>query len=364
MRRDAVITVPQLFGMLFISRMVVNITYNPYMSSNGDLTDHLLSAVISYFLTFLLLIPVYLLYRKRKDMTLADYSYFLFGNYAVGIILLYVAYYLLVSCSTLSLFNTFVSNVMDPKIPIWGLSIAVMVTACYGAWKGIEALARASGIILILICISLLFLICALIPEVETTNFTPLLYDGPQNMLTGVCFMISRTSCISVMAMLLPFVKGSVKKGILAWNTSTYLMIFLILFTIIGSLGQFLKTQVFPIYAAASIAEIGMFKRLDALFLGIWTTGLFAKMALFLYLVSLCIHRIWGAVAARWSILISGAIVVIGSVMLTESRGVAQIVYDWRVLLPITLLVILVIPVVLLITDHIKNRKKRGESLA
>ena len=61
-----------------------------------------------------------------------------------------------------------------------------------------------------------------------------------------------------------------------------------------------------------------MFKRLDALFLGIWTTGLFAKMALFLYLVSLCIHRIWGAVAARWSILISGAIVVIGSVMLTE----------------------------------------------
>ena len=78
MRRNAVITVPQLFGMLFISRMVVNITYNPYMSSNGDLTDHLLSAVISYFLTFLLLIPVYLLYRKRKDMTVADYSYFLF----------------------------------------------------------------------------------------------------------------------------------------------------------------------------------------------------------------------------------------------------------------------------------------------
>ena len=129
MRRNAVITVPQLFGMLFISRMVVNITYNPYMSSNGDLTDHLLSAVISYFLTFLLLIPVYLLYRKRKDMTVADYSYFLFGNYAVGIILLYAAYYLLVSCSTLSLFNTFVSNVMDPKVPIWGLSIAVMVTA-------------------------------------------------------------------------------------------------------------------------------------------------------------------------------------------------------------------------------------------
>lgn len=364
MRRDSVITVPQLFGMLFISRMVVNITYNPYMSSNGDLTDHLLSAVLSYFLTFLLLIPVYLLYRRRKDMTLADYSYFLFGNYAVGIIFIYAAYYLLVSCCTLSLFNTFVSNVMDPKVPVWALSVAVMITACYGAWKGIEALTRASGIILVIICISMIFLVCALLPEIEMTNFTPLLYDGPKNTVTGVCFMISRSSCISVLAMLLPFVKGSVKKGIVVWNTSIYLVIFLMLFIIIGSLGDFLKTQVFPIYAAASIAEIGMFKRLDALFLGIWTTGLFAKMALFLYLISLCVQRIWGAIAARWSIAVSGAIVVIGSVLLSESRALAQVVYDWRILLPITLLVILVIPVFLLITDWVKNRKKGEKSLA
>lgn len=364
MRKDSVITVPQLFGMLFISRMVVNITYNPYMSSNGDLTDHLLSAILSYFLTFLLVIPVYLLYRRRKEMTLADYSYFLFGNYAAGVILIYVVYYLLVSCYTLSLFDTFITNVMSPKVPIWALSIAVIITACYGAWKGIEALARASGIILVIICISMIFLACALLPEVETVNFTPFLYDGPKNMITGVCFMISRTSCISVLAMLLPFVKGSVKKGILAWNTSVHFVIFLMLFIIIGSLGDYLKTQVFPIYAATSIAEIGMFKRLDALFLGIWTTGLFAKMALFLYLISLCIQRIWGRKAGRWSIAVGGAVVVIGSVVLSESRALSQIIYDWRVLLPITLLVSLVIPIILLIIDSIKRRTGREESHA
>ena len=51
MSKNSVITVPQLFGMLFISRMIVNITYNPYMASTGDVIDHLLSAGIAYLLT-------------------------------------------------------------------------------------------------------------------------------------------------------------------------------------------------------------------------------------------------------------------------------------------------------------------------
>ena len=168
----------------------------------------------------------------------------------------------------------------------------------------------------------------------------------------------------AVLAMQLPFVKGRVKKGILAWNTSVHFVIFLMLFIIIGSLGDYLKTQVFPIYAATSIAEIGMFKRLDALFLGIWTTGLFAKMALFLYLISLCIQRIWGRKAGRWSIAVGGVVVVIGSVVLSESRALSQIIYDWRVLLPITLLVSLVIPIILLIIDSITRRTGREESHA
>ena len=43
-------------------------------------------------------------------------------------------------------------------------------------------------------------------------------------------------------------------------------MIILIL-VIVGALGDFIRTQIYPIYAAASVAELGIFKRVDALFL-------------------------------------------------------------------------------------------------
>lgn len=359
MSKNSVITVPQLFGMLFISRMIVNITYNPYMASTGDVIDHLLSAGIAYLLTFLLVIPVYLLYRRRPGMNLADNAYFLVGKpVAIAVVVVYALYFLLVSCYTLSLFDSFVTNVMSPKIPILMLSIAIVITACYGAFKGIEALARSSGIILIGVCIALIFLLCALFPEIEPENIPPFLYDGPQSMINGTFFMISRTSCIPVMAMLLPLVKGNVKKGIFMWNTATYLVIAAMIFTIVGCLGDYLKTQVFPVYAATSIAEIGMFKRLDALFLGIWTTGLFVKMALFIYLISACATRIWGKKAGKITILSAGAVIVAASVLLVESRDFSRVVYDWRFLIPCTLLVSLVIPIVLLIVDSIKKRKE------
>lgn len=359
MKKNSVITVPQLFGMLFISRMIVNITYNPFMASKGDVIDHLISAVIAYLLTFLLVIPVYLLYRRRPGMNLVDNAYFLLKKpVAVTVVAVYALYFLLVSCYTLSLFDSFVANVMSPKIPILMLSIAIVITACYGAFKGIEALARSSGIVLIGVCIALIFLLCALMPEIEPENIPPFLYDGPQSMITGVCLMISRTSCIPVMAMLLPLVKGNVKKGIFFWNTSAYLVIAAMIFTIVGCLGDYLKTQVFPIYAATSIAEIGMFKRLDALFLGIWTTGLFVKIALFLYLISACTARIWGEKAGRLTILAAGAVTVAASVLLVESRDLSRVVYDWRFLLPCSLLVTLILPIVLLVVDSVKKRKE------
>lgn len=359
MTKKSVITVPQLFGMLFISRMIVNITYNPYMASQGDVVDHLLSAGIAYLLTFALVIPVYLLYKRRPGMNLADNAYYLLGGKtAIAVVMLYVLYFLLVSCYTLSLFDSFVTNVMSPKVPLLVLSIAIMITACYGAWKGIEALARSSGIILIGVCIALIFLICALLPMIEPENYPPFLYDGPQYMTNGVFLMIARTSCIPVLAMLLPLVKGNVKKGIFVWNTATYLVIAAMIFTMIGCLGDYLKTQVFPIYAATSVAEIGMFKRLDALFLGIWTTGLFVKMALFLYLISLCFTRMWGKKAGKISILAGGAVIVAVSVLLVESRDLSRFIYDWRFLLPCTLLVSVVIPLVLLAVDSVKKRRE------
>lgn len=44
MTKKPLISVSQLFCMLFISRMVVNLTYNPLLSGGDSMWDHIVSA--------------------------------------------------------------------------------------------------------------------------------------------------------------------------------------------------------------------------------------------------------------------------------------------------------------------------------
>ena len=358
------ITVGQLFCMLFISRMIVNLTYSPIISSSNSMWDHIISAIISFFITFLLVIPVYFICNKREPMNIADISCFLLGKIGLIFVFVYAIYYIFVCIYTLSLFDDFVANVMNPKTPIILMSSAIMLTAAYGAYKGIEALVRTSGFILFLIVVASLFIIITLLPNIDKLNYEPLMYYGNGNVVNGILLMISMTSCIPAMAMLIPLTKGNVKKGILLWNIAVYFSISIFIVVIVGALGDYLKTQMFPIYTATTIAGIGFLKNLDALYLGIWTTGLFIKISLFLLLFSMCVKRIFGNKAARISILLGAIIITILSNLVINYRSLSNFIYNINFLLSFTLLTSFLIPLILLIVDYIKaeRRKKIEES--
>ena len=53
MEKRPSISVGQIFSMLFISRMVVSMTYGTLLIGDSDIWDHLISAPISFLLTFL-----------------------------------------------------------------------------------------------------------------------------------------------------------------------------------------------------------------------------------------------------------------------------------------------------------------------
>ena len=127
----------------------------------------------------------------------------------------YGLYFLFICGYNLSFYSAFVSSVMAPKFSLLLLASAVLLTACYGAFRGVEALARASGIIIVIVVACLVFFITALLFKLDPLNYTPLLYDGTDKMWIGVEQMIGRSSCIVFLGMLLPFTRGKVKKGFL-----------------------------------------------------------------------------------------------------------------------------------------------------
>lgn len=356
--KKVTISAAQLFVLLFISRTIVNITYSLYIADTSQMWDNLISTVISFFLTLLMVVPVYLLYKRDKPHSILDQGYMAFKKFGAAIAILYALYFIWVLCYTLSLFDLFVTDLMNPKISSAVLSFGVIIASVYGAYKGIEALGRTSGLILIAVLAAFVFLVCALTPQIDPLNYKPLFYDGASGTVNGVLLMLARNSCIPALAILLPFAKGNVKKGIGWWCTAIYGSSALVIFLVVGVLGDYLSTQPFPVYSATSVAQIGVFQRMDAVFLGVWTAGIFIKCALFLYLVSLCVKKMWGEKAARISIIVTGAAVLLMTYGITASNALMSILFNNNVLLALTLITAVAVPLIVLFAG--RKRRKRA----
>lgn len=358
MAKRLVISVPQMFSLLFISRLVVEITYSGVMADGNSLWDHILSAGISFIVVFLLIIPVYFLFSMDKSMDIIDNSYLLLGKFGYLVSAIYAVYFLFICVQTLSLFKIFLVNVINPSIPIFLLLITMSLAACYGAYKGVEGLVRTAGVILVFIVSSLVFIGISLFTDIDIVNLKPFLYNGTESMLGGIMFMISRSSCIPAMAILFPMAKGDAKKGIIVWNTSIYALIAIVIVLMVGAMGDFIQTQLFPVYTAASIARIGSLEHLDALYLGIWTMGIFIKMSLFLMLSGECMKKIVGEKVGKISVIIFGLLIAISGYSINKNNIVSGI-FSTNFLLWSMIITGVILPIICIVLRVIKLKGRK-----
>lgn len=349
------VSVCQLFIMLYISRMVVNVTYSGHTSDVHSLQYGAFAALISLVITLLMVIPVYLMFKTNNGRTVTDNSYLLFKKFGAIIAIIYGLYFLWVLINTLSQFNIVITNVLNPTASVFILSLAVVVSSMYGAYKGIEALGRASTIIFIFVVAALIILVCSLLPKADLLNLEFINVNDSENIIKTVTNFIAKNSCIPAMAILLPFAKGNTRSGVVWWVVAVYISTAFIIILIIAVLGDYLQTQVFPVYSLTAVASLGVTKRLDGLFLGVWTAGMFVKISLFMYLLSACVKRIFGEVISRWSILISGVLVLVVSMGISATEGLFDLIFNKDIFLILTLVTAVVIPLFLACVNKIKK---------
>lgn len=349
----------QLFAMLFVSRMVVSMTYGTLLIGDSELWNHLVSVPVAFILTFLLVIPIYKLFKMNTKMSLIDNLETEFGKFGVFLTSVYIIYYLIISFHTLAIFNNFILNAVNPSISLPILSVLLLSSACYGAYKGLEALARTSGFILVATVLAFLFLGISLFSSIEKINFTPILYDGLESFGEGVLYMISQVSCIPALAVLLPASKGNHKKGIIAWNLGIYSIFALVIILITGTMGDFGKTQLFPVYTAAGIGKFGAFRHLDALYLGIWMSGIFLKLSLFLFLAGEGVKKIKGERVGKISTIVFGFVLAIFPFFYGEFKILYKSFLTYF-LLAYLVIIAVIIPIVLII---FKNKKPKKEKI-
>ncbi|MCI9575234.1 MAG: GerAB/ArcD/ProY family transporter [Clostridiales bacterium] len=357
MKQESYISSRQLFAMLIVFQLVIMMTADTVLLGGENLADNILSCGIGFAVNFVLILPLYFLNRRGPGTNILEKSYDLFGSFGAAVALFYVIYFIFLDCYYLSFFHMFTVNVLDPKIPSWLIAVSVVAVAVYAAFQRLEAIARTAVLVLVIILVSLLFMFATVTSRIDLNNLQPFLYQGTNQMWTGALQFLGRSACFSIMTMVLPQVSGKRKLGFVWWNFVIYGFMSLALFILASTLGNYGNTQLFPFYSLASVAGVGPFQRMDVIFIGVWISGIFLKIAMDLYLISRCFTQMFNQKVGKISIVCSAVVISAAAMLVVSMRWLYQLVFSLKLILPLTGVAAFLVPGILLLTDLIKHRK-------
>lgn len=356
------ISMAQMALMLFLSRAFSVLTYFPGMTKPVSGTAFLYGTIIGYALSFLLFIPLFCLNKWKPEHSVVMDAKFLFPRGGTVIGGVYFLFLVLLGANTLAHFQFFMVNAVFMQASLWVILIPMMAVAVYAAYVGIEGIARSSFLIFIGFLLAFLLIFFSSFSEIELTNLKPIEGSFIEEVSRAAYGVLSRSVEILLAYLILPYLKkGKLWKGAAGFTLLSVVIFESIAFIILSALGEFSYTQTFPFFALASMSEISIFQRLDALYMAIWVFTAFIRLSLLLFLGTDVLKQILppkGAEKNRNICLAVTSVVVFGlSVIMCYSmrflNSMYQILYTG---VPVALLALL-IPLIVFIWGKLRKRK-------
>ncbi len=303
------ITANQFFVLMYLS----SITYVSTLNSsalNNNFTDSLLSAILSAVFSILLSLPIFFLHDKSNEFCaysiikkrVKAFSYIIFS--------LYIIYFLICDILMLSLLVDLLVSTIFPSIDPIFIAVMVLVAASYGAYKGIESVARAGLIVLVLAIIGLILVLLGLINLYNEDNRQVFLYNGVSDMLSNTVVIFIRSSFLPQALFLLSYVKGKTVKKSVITNSFTGIFTYIVIFFVIHCLGLFASIELFPIYTLSSVSKLLPIQRLDILFVMLWFSILVIKISSDFVAISACFKNTFYQKYKKQFFIICGFIVL------------------------------------------------------
>lgn len=273
-KRDRIAPI-SIFFLLYISRIVVSLT-NVQTSSIGLMkTDILISVLASMGITLLLALPAIYCYEKHKNP---------FDVKWIG--LFYSIYFIFLAGVNISKFSYFASTTLNPNSQAWIFSVIVAGCAFYGAYLGIEGLSRFSAFGFALLVGSIVVALCCNVVNYQEINLYPVITSDNQilkniSMLTGDSTEIALFLCLSKK------VNGKATKPFVWSVIAAFFTMFVLMLFANAVMGDAVVMRAFPIYTLFQLAKVGLFARIDILYISFWIFGIFIKSVLLIYCSSI-----------------------------------------------------------------------------
>lgn len=356
MTDKGIVTSGQIFILLFISKVIMAVFYSPVIFKTNSLWDLLLPVIISIILSLFMLIPVLCMYKQNRCMSISEYSRNYFGKAGNIVTILYSVYFFINCLYSLANYYLFLKYIAPEGIQIW-MIIATLIIACiYASFKGIEAISRLSGIVLVTVIISIIVFMSFLLPSISQDNYIPIEYSKFDSTIDGIIFVLSRMNDIAVLAMLYPITKGNIIRGAVVYNISVFMIFIAIILLLTGSLGEYLNSQLFPIYQ--SIDGSGTLQRLNPMFIAVFTSGIFCKISMLLYVISQCIKNVSNEKLGRRFTIISGIAVTLICLLVINNYDIMEALFNKYLNFIFTIIFVILIPLIIVIISKVKKNKK------
>lgn len=354
------ISAVQAFSLLFISRILVTLTYVPQLNIGSFDSDLFLSIPVSFALMLLLILPMYFLLKNNRELSVPAHAEGVSKRLARLFYLLYFLFFAYNAATAIARFVLYTNSELQPQASPIAIALIVILIASYIAWLGIEVLARSSMIIAVVICIGTLMIFIGTFPRISRLNFSPLFYDGAQAFGCNIISSFSQTVELAALAIMVPMTSGKIKKGFFVWLGGLLVFLFMIVFSVVGVLGEFSESQLFPVYTATVLSEFNASQRLDALQTGIWLTAVIVKASYLIILCDTCLGKIAVPQKSRKLFFpFSAMLIFIFAMLCTKSIGLYTLLSDYRINLIASLLLVFVIPLFVLVVNKIKQRGRR-----
>lgn len=357
----------QLLLLLFMVEVSSTAIYAPAKIAEAAGPDGWFSVSIPTFFYGLAIVGVVLaLARRFPSKVFTEYLPEIMGKIPGKLLAAAYALFLInISFGTLNETSSFIRIAFMSNTPLTALDIIGAIAALYGAYLGIEVIARGNGLIFpawILIGVLVLVLVAK---DINFNNLRPAFENGIMPALKGSYFNSPWRGEIFILLMLYPYLnqKNEAFKTALLQQGLNSVFAGVTMLVIVGVFGDLVTAHlVFPYNSLARYVSIGNFiERANSLVVVIWLFGTLMKLALLYHSAGIATASTLGLKSYRATLIPIAIATVILSRMLygTYFQLINFIFKPWPIY---AFIMELAIPAVILLVAVIRKKEAHIDS--
>lgn len=310
-------TSTQLYSVMYLSVLVGVFMYLSREGMSISSVDTLIHSLLLVVINAVFAIPVFY-YVSHTDKGILENVYYVSPVLAKVTAFIYIVIFTFGNIRTVARFDLFVTSEMFSQTDMTLFIIAIIIICAMLSLLGIETLGRGSIIFSIVVIGATLVIFFTNMHEFDSLNFTPPFLTKSTDFLKDTMGVSTYTVVLGIPVLYRGEIKDSMPKKLLAFICVVSVTMFIIILTIIGTLGAFADYQIFPSFSISTIGKISLFERLEAFETAAWILCVIAKITFFMLIVLKCAKFILPdvkevSVCTVTSVILSVFVIVISS---------------------------------------------------